>query len=442
MWQPVVDSPKLGLLKQIAGAHRGKKISTRDPTYLSSLCRGLNSRNPSPTTFDCQIFVSIRVLWRCIGENGPPAIPGGAARVDRTPKEQTTPLQGPHSVQTYPNDTLIISDSRGKGVMRFFRGRDHTSGVAAGGASCKLLYAQSALTLQFKSRFIEGQYLRDAAASRLPILIIICCFDVAIYLIRLATRIAGARTTLSAALRALALQLGNLAVLYGLMGFVNWRSRKRGHAASFQEELLLSLLVASSICILVVNSAGERTAYAAFFLVCATSVLKIRWTVGTAALALPMALVTAVGLGLHAALPLPAYLLAAAPTVSVDVVVNFLTAWAVGGLMGFISDSERRRCFIHHRAALAAAEKELGEARARVQAERDLAAAQAQAQARALVVARERAASEAKSEFMGLMMHEVRTPLNGCLASAEMLLETDLDVSFCACLFFLTHFFD
>lgn len=37
------------------------------------------------------------------------------------------------------------------------------------------------------------------------------------------------------------------------------------------------------------------------------------------------------------------------------------------------------------------------------------------------------AANEAKSEFMSLMCHEVRTPLNGCLASAEMLLETMLD---------------
>jgi signal transduction histidine kinase len=51
-----------------------------------------------------------------------------------------------------------------------------------------------------------------------------------------------------------------------------------------------------------------------------------------------------------------------------------------------------------------------------------------QAAQRALVVAREKAANEAKSEFMSLMCHEVRTPLNGCLASAEMLLETDLKV--------------
>jgi signal transduction histidine kinase len=45
------------------------------------------------------------------------------------------------------------------------------------------------------------------------------------------------------------------------------------------------------------------------------------------------------------------------------------------------------------------------------------------------VVAREKASNEAKSEFMSLMCHEVRTPLNGCLASAEMLLETVLQVT-------------
>ena len=51
-----------------------------------------------------------------------------------------------------------------------------------------------------------------------------------------------------------------------------------------------------------------------------------------------------------------------------------------------------------------------------------------QAAARTLTVAKEKAANEAKSEFMSLMCHEVRTPLNGCLASAEMLLDTKLEV--------------
>ena len=43
-------------------------------------------------------------------------------------------------------------------------------------------------------------------------------------------------------------------------------------------------------------------------------------------------------------------------------------------------------------------------------------------------MAKEKAANEAKSEFMSLMCHEVRTPLNGCIASSEMLLDTKLEV--------------
>ncbi len=81
--------------------------------------------------------------------------------------------------------------------------------------------------------------------------------------------------------------------------------------------------------------------------------------------------------------------------------------------------------------AEAAHQAELLEVQARIAAQRQLAAAQAQAAHRALIVAREKAANEAKSDFMSLMCHEVRTPLNGCLASAEMLLETPLQVRKC-----------
>ena len=41
-----------------------------------------------------------------------------------------------------------------------------------------------------------------------------------------------------------------------------------------------------------------------------------------------------------------------------------------------------------------------------------------QAAQRALIVTKEKAANEAKSEFMSLMCHEVRTPLNGALQRA------------------------
>ena len=64
--------------------------------------------------------------------------------------------------------------------------------------------------------------------------------------------------------------------------------------------------------------------------------------------------------------------------------------------------------FANAQLARAAAEKEIEEARARTVAQRALADAQAQAVQRALTVAREKAANEAKSEFMSLMCHEVR----------------------------------
>lgn len=63
----------------------------------------------------------------------------------------------------------------------------------------------------------------------------------------------------------------------------------------------------------------------------------------------------------------------------------------------------------------------------RFRAQAELARAEQENTQRSIQVAREKAANEAKSEFMSLMCHEVRTPLNGCLASAEMLLETCLD---------------
>lgn len=88
-----------------------------------------------------------------------------------------------------------------------------------------------------------------------------------------------------------------------------------------------------------------------------------------------------------------------------------------------------RQMFVNHRLARIAAGKELQEAQARINVQEQLATAQQQAAQRNITVAREKAANEAKSEFMSLMCHEVRTPLNGCLASAEMLLEMPLQVT-------------
>ena len=67
-----------------------------------------------------------------------------------------------------------------------------------------------------------------------------------------------------------------------------------------------------------------------------------------------------------------------------------------------------RQMFANAQLARMAAEKELEEAQGRTDAQHALANARAQAAQRALVVAKEKASNEAKSEFMSLMCHEVR----------------------------------
>ena len=160
---------------------------------------------------------------------------------------------------------------------------------------------------------------------------------------------------------------------------------------------------------------------ASFFLICTTSVLRLRWLAPAALLAAPVVLATAHNLRLQR-LPAGGVRLVSAGPLPTDAVLHLAVAWAVGALMGYLSDANRRQAFANHRRALAAAAKELSEVRTRGAVEQQLAAARALAEVRA-------AENEAKSEFVGMLCHELRTPLNGCLASAEMLLQTKLDVS-------------
>jgi signal transduction histidine kinase len=94
--------------------------------------------------------------------------------------------------------------------------------------------------------------------------------------------------------------------------------------------------------------------------------------------------------------------------------------------------TQRRLAFAHGTSARRAAEL-----RAQV-AEKQLAeqkwAAEAQQRETSTLrsaLADAEAAIAAKSRLMSVMCHEVRTPLNGCLACAEMLLETPLQVIIC-----------
>lgn len=155
------------------------------------------------------------------------------------------------------------------------------------------------------------------------------------------------------------------------------------------------MALAISVLLLALKPDSRDYVYAAFFLVCATPLLKIRWLVGTALLAAPVALAA----GVHFSARCGAAALAAggaaageaacssadapgAGPLPLEAVIHLLVAWAVGGLMAFLSDTNRRQAFAHHALALAAAEKELAEMRARAGVERELAAAQAQVRAR------------------------------------------------------------
>lgn len=277
-------------------------------------------------------------------------------------------------------------------------------------------------TLSFVLQDVEGQYLRDVAARRMPVLVFVFCFDVACFLFRMLAKLVASFgpgwATSVLVLYEITPQLTNMAILYTALGFVNRRARKSGGKAARQEELLLATCMALAICNLLAGLGVENRqdyVYVAFFLICTTTFLKIRWWVGTTLLATPTVLLTLWHRGKNLDILPP------------DAVVHIVVAWAVGGLMAYLNDWYRRQMFANSKLASAAHEKELLEVRARIKAEQELAAAEAQAAQRALIVEREKAAHEAKSEFMSLMCHEVRTPLNGCLASAEMLLETPLE---------------
>ncbi|BDA48630.1 probable histidine kinase 3 [Coccomyxa sp. Obi] len=278
------------------------------------------------------------------------------------------------------------------------------------------------IMLTFQSSDLEGKFMQAAAKERWPVLMAIFCFDLVTYSIRVGAKaVKEGPAAVPPALMALMPQLLNMAVLYLAIHWINRRSRRaKGKIwAACQEELLLSLVVAMAISWLLLSlraDSAQDYIFACFFLICTSSLLKIRWLLGTLALTPPLLVVASAA----AWNPAMSFVLPR------DAEVHLTVAWATGGLMSYVADSYRRQMFANAELARAAAEKEIQEARARTAAQRELADAQAQAAQRTLVVAREKAGNEAKSLFMSLMMHEVRTPLNGCLASAEMLLETDL----------------
>lgn len=130
--------------------------------------------------------------------------------------------------------------------------------------------------------------------------------------------------------------------LTGKEHYLSWMYRLcRGVCSSeLQEELLLSLVVAMAISWLLLSlrkDSAQDYAFACFFLICTTSLLKVRWLLGTLALTLPLLLVY--GLRLLRPAQGPSVLLPR------DADVHLTVAWATGALMSFVADSYRR--FVH-----------------------------------------------------------------------------------------------
>lgn len=158
--------------------------------------------------------------------------------------------------------------------------------------------------------------------------------------------------------------------------------------AARQEEMFLSAVstAALSFTMLKLSSGAGSPAddskhmqgpLSSFIIIVLGTLLELRWWNPTLLLAIPV-LVFAQRVMSEDGLPY-------------DALVHVSMAWAAGALMSYSSDQKRREVFVEHKRAQAAASA--------------------------------RAAAEAQSSFMRIMCHEVRTPLQGCIVSAEMLLQ-------------------
>jgi signal transduction histidine kinase/CheY-like chemotaxis protein len=290
---------------------------------------------------------------------------------------------------------------------------------------------QRVFTLQYINNDVEDLYLQETSSSRRPVIASILIFDVAALVFRsLARSFTGVQTP-QALVQSIILKLCSIIIMYSAVIFISTRSSRLGKAATRLEELLLSVVIAAFLTVLIAGIgpgfSGDPS-NGALFLVATTSILRVRWFVGSSALLIPVIYTVLCGGGFHHALFSSKTTAAAATTTTLraEDVALVVAAWAVGGLMSYLSDVSRRQAYSHHQQAMAAVSKEFTQVRARLDLERKLVIAQAQASAKAATISQERAAGEAKSQLMGLLCHEVRTPLNGCLASAEMLLETNL----------------
>ncbi len=88
------------------------------------------------------------------------------------------------------------------------------------------------------------------------------------------------------------------------------------------------------------SASRARVQFACFFLICTTSLLKIRWLLGTAVLTAPLVLVCLARL--LRGITVAGVNIALADVLPRDADVHLTCAWATGALMSFLADSYRR----------------------------------------------------------------------------------------------------
>jgi len=194
-------------------------------------------------------------------------------------------------------------------------------------------------------------------------------------------------------------------VLYALVALLVRRSSRHHGIVPKQDDLLLSMAVAPAIAMLLatLNTSFDYV-YVCFFLISATTLLSIRWWVGVFFLG-PLVAAACCWRGIEHLPP--------------DATTHLLVAWGCGVMLSYKTDYCRRQVFAHQHRVNAAHKREIDSMAARRNAEGDLAVLQSEEASREKQM-------EEKSELVRVMCHEVRTPLNSCLASAEMLLDTPL----------------
>lgn len=252
---------------------------------------------------------------------------------------------------------------------------------------------------------MEGQFAAEQSAARKQVLRLVMCFDLAMFVVRGAFKLLAGQVPGMGLLQ----QLANMVLLYSALYGLNARSRRAGSHAAHQvsegrglhecvgalqrrcgyrpdmhhqclqlaaraslltqffplpcpqEEAVLCCLIAGVISLLLLGLRPGNASdyvYAALFLTCTSAVLKLRWLVGTLALAVPVAVAAATNLCLRwpsVAAPaggvcsldgaIAADTCAAGSWMEVvavgplplEALVHILVAWAVGALMAFVS---------------------------------------------------------------------------------------------------------